>query len=211
MKEEKENIKSVFCGYNGRLIVYNYNGEKIPELSGQITSEKYLEIEKRRDLGTEIQGDFYNEFKTEYKNSLEKDRQDKLNIPLRTAYAKIIEWYIANIADAPKNSQELISVFPKSEEATELEMRCIMSEVIGGNLEYAGYKNGDGEFYWSDYAEASYGSVGFKHLNKKEVTEIKKSKLFQYLHYGYTIPKTFGGNQKDVEELLKDIEKSKKK
>ena len=50
-------IKSVFCGYDGRLIVYDIHGKKVHELSGMITYDKYVEIEKRSNPDiTEITG-----------------------------------------------------------------------------------------------------------------------------------------------------------
>ena len=50
-------IKSVFCSYDGRLIVYDIHGKKVHELSGMINYDKYIEIEKRSNPDiTEITG-----------------------------------------------------------------------------------------------------------------------------------------------------------
>jgi hypothetical protein len=54
--EIKPPIKYVFCSYYGNLIVRDIYGKKIPELSGQITKEKYEEIERRYSDITEFDG-----------------------------------------------------------------------------------------------------------------------------------------------------------
>ena len=54
---EKSVLKSVYCNYRGFLIVYDVHGKKVHELSGEITLEKYEEIEKRTQDGiTEFEG-----------------------------------------------------------------------------------------------------------------------------------------------------------
>lgn len=40
-------LKSVYCNYRGRLTVYDVHGQKVQDLSGMITYEKYTEIERR--------------------------------------------------------------------------------------------------------------------------------------------------------------------
>ena|ERR1700741_2614416 len=47
--ESKSILKSVYCNYRGRVTVHDVHGQKVHELSGQLTYEKYLEIEKRSD------------------------------------------------------------------------------------------------------------------------------------------------------------------
>jgi hypothetical protein len=55
--KEASVIKSVYCNYRGYLIVYDVHGKKVHELSGEITLEKYEEIEKRSDKDiTEFDG-----------------------------------------------------------------------------------------------------------------------------------------------------------
>lgn len=45
--ENKSILKSVYCNYGGHLIVHDVHGEKIQELSGEMTLEKCEEIESR--------------------------------------------------------------------------------------------------------------------------------------------------------------------
>src|ERR1700741_2707077 len=50
-------LKSVYCNYRGRVTVYDVHGEKVHKLSGQLTYEKYQEIEARKDSEiTEFEG-----------------------------------------------------------------------------------------------------------------------------------------------------------
>lgn len=44
---EETVLKSVYCNYRGRLTVYDVHGQKVQDLSGMITYEKYTEIERR--------------------------------------------------------------------------------------------------------------------------------------------------------------------
>jgi hypothetical protein len=55
--EQKSVLKSVYCNYRGYVIVYDVHGQKVHELSGLLTYEKYLEIEERslEDI-TEFEG-----------------------------------------------------------------------------------------------------------------------------------------------------------
>ena len=54
---DKTPLRWIFCSYDGRLTVYDYN-EKIHELSGMLTYDKYLEIEERSDSNTEFKGGY---------------------------------------------------------------------------------------------------------------------------------------------------------
>ena len=49
-------LKSVYCNYRGRVTIYDVYGQKVHELSGILTYEKHLEIEKRIDNNTEFDG-----------------------------------------------------------------------------------------------------------------------------------------------------------
>ena len=71
-------IKSVFCGYEGRLIVYDIHGKKVHELSGMITYDKYVEIEKRSNPDiTEITGlEEYRCIACELKAKQQKEQQE---------------------------------------------------------------------------------------------------------------------------------------
>jgi hypothetical protein len=55
--EAKSVLKSVWCSYRGSLIVYSVDGKKVHELCGELTYEKYTEIERRSMKGiTEFDG-----------------------------------------------------------------------------------------------------------------------------------------------------------
>lgn len=55
--QSKSVLKSVYCNYRGHLIVYDVHGKKVQELSGEMTYEKYKEIENRSQDGvTEFEG-----------------------------------------------------------------------------------------------------------------------------------------------------------
>lgn len=45
-------LKSVFCNYRGRVTVYDVNSEKVHDLSGQLTYETYIALEKRINWDT---------------------------------------------------------------------------------------------------------------------------------------------------------------
>ena len=49
-------LKSVYCNYRGRVTIYDVYGQKVHELSGVLTYEKHIEIEKRIDDKTEFDG-----------------------------------------------------------------------------------------------------------------------------------------------------------
>lgn len=54
---EETVLKSVYCNYRGRLTVYDVHGQKVHDLSGMITYEKYTEIERRSNTDiTEFDG-----------------------------------------------------------------------------------------------------------------------------------------------------------
>lgn len=45
MKGEQTIIKSVFCNYRGRVTVYDINGQKVHELSGQLNYASFIGIQ----------------------------------------------------------------------------------------------------------------------------------------------------------------------
>lgn len=45
--QEPSVLKYVYCSYRGYLIVYDVYAKKVRELSGLMSYEKYMEIEKR--------------------------------------------------------------------------------------------------------------------------------------------------------------------
>ena len=103
-------IKSVFCSYRGILIVYDVHGNKVHELSGQITYEKYKEIESRSREGiTEYEGlDDYKCYACELKEKEHEaawDNQfDPLDKPIKgtgNTYSGSIQQQIQTSASAP--------------------------------------------------------------------------------------------------------------
>jgi hypothetical protein len=54
MEEDKTVLKRITCNRWGYVLVYDIYGEKINELSGQITYKKYLEIESRSMKGITV-------------------------------------------------------------------------------------------------------------------------------------------------------------
>lgn len=68
-------IKYVFCSYRGILIVHDIHGIKIDRLSGEMTLEKYKEIEKLSNHNTEFDGlENYKHFASEKED--ESDEPD---------------------------------------------------------------------------------------------------------------------------------------
>lgn len=53
-EENKSILKRVICSRWGNLIVRDVYGNRVEELCGNITYEKYMEIEKRTMLGITI-------------------------------------------------------------------------------------------------------------------------------------------------------------
>ena len=71
---EETVLKSVYCNYRGRLTVYDIHGQKVQDLSGMITYEKYTEIERRSDPNiTEFDGiEDYRRIGAELKKSVKE-------------------------------------------------------------------------------------------------------------------------------------------
>lgn len=106
--EDKSVIKSVFCSYRGILIVYDVHGNKVHELSGQITYEKYKEIESRSREGiTEYDGlDDYKCYACDLKKEDEAwdNKFDPFDKPIKgNPYSapKVSSQIIQNSASAP--------------------------------------------------------------------------------------------------------------
>ena len=133
-----------------------------------------------------------------------------MNADLKEKYSKIFQWYTSNKDKAPTKSLDLINNFPVPEVVSQLEMKCVFSEVIGGNLEYASRNGYINELSLFEYALLTYGKNGFIHLSKKELNEVKKSKLYPYLSH-LTIPMTATEIEEASTELLKEITSKRKK
>lgn len=68
---ENSVVKSIFCSYRGILIVLDSAGNRIDELCGEITLEKYNQIQKRTGEFTEYDG------KSNYDAAVEKLIKEK--------------------------------------------------------------------------------------------------------------------------------------
>lgn len=77
---EEAVLKSVYCNYRGRLTVYDVHGQKVHDLSGMITYEKYTEIERRSNSDiTEFDGiDDYRRIGAELKKTVVDDKSGSM-------------------------------------------------------------------------------------------------------------------------------------
>ena len=73
----EEVIKYVFCSYRGILIVHDIHGKKIDRLCGEMTLEKYKEIERLSDHNTEFDGlENYKRFASEQEEQEEENEDE---------------------------------------------------------------------------------------------------------------------------------------
>jgi hypothetical protein len=114
-----------------------------------------------------------------------------VNISLKDAYSKIRRWYRVNIKTLrslnnvyEERSSALIKVLPPTKIITVLEIRAVLGEVIGGNLEW-GYHKEDGKYKMAAYAHGALEASGLNwHLSENERNQLKKSVLWPYLIIG---------------------------
>ena len=104
----KTPLRWIFCSYEGRLTVYDYN-EKIHELSGMLTYDKYLEIEERSDSNTEFKGGYDDykriasqlkyEYGTTFVMSVFNHSNNKQDLSLFYANANMTALNYGNVSD----------------------------------------------------------------------------------------------------------------
>lgn len=80
IQEVETVLKSVYCNYRGRLTVYDIHGQKVQDLSGMITYDKYTEIERRSNPDiTEFDGiEDYRRIGAELKKTVINDQSGSM-------------------------------------------------------------------------------------------------------------------------------------
>lgn len=75
--DEKDDVKIkwVFCNYGGILIVHDFQGKKVEELSGEITLDKHHQIETRKTEVTEFEGKQHYDATVQKLKKEEEDRE----------------------------------------------------------------------------------------------------------------------------------------
>lgn len=112
------------------------------------------------------------------------------SISLDDAYGRVRQWYQTNYEHLLKTdggdvsyrqrSVELIRHLPEAKDASELEKRAVMAEVIAGLLEW-GYGENDGVRTMSEYAHAATSPFGGYVLDERETLQLRDSRLWPYL------------------------------
>lgn len=123
------------------------------------------------------------------------EKANKVETPagfsIEEAYERVKKWYQDNInsidevttEEYAEISRNLINNLPDSPDATVLEMRAVMAEIIAGNLEW-GYSGKDDEYTMSAYAKEAVKPFGGYSISKKEQEELRSSNLWPYLSPG---------------------------
>jgi len=81
-------------------------------------------------------------------------------ISMRDAYAAVREWCTAHVDDSEvptglgERSRALVAAMPAAQDATDVEIRAVFGELIGGNLAWA-YRKTDGTHRMAEYAHAA--------------------------------------------------------
>ena len=110
-------------------------------------------------------------------------------IALAYAYERIRRWASANVHSLEERLERkyteryeaLIAALPPACDASELEIRAVLGEVIYGNLEWA-YHDTDGQYKMGAYAHGALEAAGLVlSINEAERTELKGSILWPHL------------------------------
>jgi hypothetical protein len=89
-------------------------------------------------------------------------------VSMRDAYAAIHDWVRSHVDDPDtptglgERSRALVAAMPQVEDATEVEMRAVFGELIGGNLAWA-YRKTDGTHRMAEYAHEALRCAGVSH------------------------------------------------
>ena len=118
------------------------------------------------------------------------NRDDRLpeGISMREAYSAVRSWYKQNCADLAnrddsygRKSEALITALPSESSATDIEIRAVFGQVIGGLLEW-GYHQDDGSYKMAAYALAALEEAGYKTwLLKSDIGALKGSRLWPHI------------------------------
>jgi hypothetical protein len=134
---------------------------------------------------------------------LAPDDPKPTQITIREAYTRIREWYQANtsrfinhsaekvevgdktiVRDVNSHARtclELVEILPDQRDLSDIEIRAVLAEVIGGKLEWA-YHQLDGSYKMGAYAHAALEQVGLPtFLLEVEKRQLKNSPLYPYL------------------------------
>lgn len=108
-------------------------------------------------------------------------------IALEAAYSRIREWYKGALKvpgthhAVAEESRALIEALPSADEASDVEMRAVLAEVIAGRLEW-GYHQAEGSYKMAAYA---LGALGGKdcdyHLTSEDLEMLRHSPLWPLL------------------------------
>ena len=104
------------------------------------------------------------------------------------AYEKAREWYQTNTSlltqqdsSYARDSEALIRTLPAGSDASDLEVRAVLGEIIYGNLGWAYHKD-DGHYKMAAYAHAALETAGLNWtLTHNEREQLEKSKLWPHL------------------------------
>ncbi len=108
---------------------------------------------------------------------------------LRTAYGRIYDWFRRNVSsleeqeesDYKTSSLNLVQHLPPPDQATDLEMRAVLAEVVGGLFE-CGYSGSDGHHKMFEYAHAATSHYPSKYsLRPEDIEDLRSSHLWPYL------------------------------
>lgn len=86
-------------------------------------------------------------------------------IQMREAYGAIRAWVRGHVDDPDTptglgdRQRALVAALPRTDDASEAEMRAVFGELIGGNLAWA-YRKTDGVHRMAEYAHAALQSTG---------------------------------------------------
>ena len=119
------------------------------------------------------------------------NRDDRLpeGISMREAYSAVRSWYKQNCAELAnrddsyaRGAEALIAALPSESLVTDLEIRAVFGQVIGGFLEW-GYHQCDGSYKMAAYALAALEESGYKTwlLNQTDMEDLKGSRLWPHI------------------------------
>ncbi len=109
-------------------------------------------------------------------------------ISFEDAYTAIRTWCRDNVdgietaTGLSARSRALIAALPEPADASDLEMRAVFAEVIGGNLEWA-YRKTDGRHRMAEYAHGALDGAGitFEISDPDEREQLRASLLWPHL------------------------------
>ena len=109
-------------------------------------------------------------------------------ISVADAYSAIRVWYQNNVArvdayadDYGRRSSALVRALPATSTLSDVELRAVLREVLGGYLEW-GYHESDGKYKMAAYAHAALEMSGIDpSLTPQEIEHLKTSDLWCHI------------------------------